>query len=262
MPRYRLRLGDADLVASGRHRLGLPMVPTAVGGLPPRCDCGGDASRGDHAMTCNKLQGYRTLRHDMLTEAVRLSVNSAGLSSVAEARVPPTCRAAAAAAPPAGAEAPARAQAVPVNARADILVAMAHHHQVHVDVSVVHTTAASFVEAASLEAGAAAKARDRQKRDHYRRRGFVQAFELVPFSVETFGRLGDPAMGFLNTLGTVAAAGGRVSKKAFVEGALRSVSVALCKGNGLMYTASLQRLVRGMGRAFRPGGLVAVPGDD
>jgi hypothetical protein len=138
---------------------------------------------------------------------------------------------------------------------------MPHTNAVHVDVSVVHPAADSFVGAAARAPGAAAAARDLHKRNLYLRRGFDRGFELVPFSVESYGRLGEPAMRFLATLAATAASGGRVSQRAFMEGALRLVSVALCKGNGRMYTESLQTLARDHGRAYAPGSLVAVPSD-
>jgi hypothetical protein len=68
-------------------------------------------------------------------------------------------------------------------------------------------------------------------------RAFDRGFELSPFSVETSRRLIKPAMRFLSTLAATAAAGGRVSQsRAFLQGGLRLVSVALCKGKCRMYT--------------------------
>ena len=75
----------------------------------------------------------------------------------------------------------------------------------------------------------------------------------MPFAVETFGRLGDEALGFLNALGTIAAASGRVSKAAFVANALREVSCALQQGNARMYARSLFEIARAGGRQFMPG---------
>jgi len=75
----------------------------------------------------------------------------------------------------------------------------------------------------------------------------------VPFSVETYGRLGGPAMRFLRTLAEVASASGRVTKRAAMEASLRLVSVTLCRGVAAMYCASVQGLAQGSGRAFRRG---------
>jgi hypothetical protein len=76
-------------------------------------------------------------------------------------------------------------------------------------------------------------------------------------------------MVFLDTPASMVAHSGLVSKRAFVEGTLRFVSVALCKGNGCMYTDLLQTLVQSHRRAYSPGVVpmpiavpIAVPGDD
>jgi hypothetical protein len=288
LPRPQLALGDADFVASGRHRLGLPMVPAFVDGLPARCHCGGDAGRGDHAMTCVQLAGLRAMRHDRVVAALRLTIGYAGLACVTEPRLTPSYLAVPAAPGPAaagsaalgsaalgpaepglaapggaagGVAPPASTRPAPVNARADILVVMPQTNALHVDVSVTHPAADTYVAAAAEAPGAAAATRDRRKEAHYLLRGFDHGFELVPFSLETYGRLGEPAMRFLSTLAATAAASGRVSQRAFLEGALRLVSVALCKGNGRMYTESLHGVSRAHGRAYARGARVAVPGD-
>jgi hypothetical protein len=65
---------------------------------------------------------------------------------------------------------PAHVRPEPVNARADILVVMPQSNAVHVDVSVTHPAAESFVRAAAATPGAAAAARDRLKMAVYLRR--------------------------------------------------------------------------------------------
>jgi hypothetical protein len=76
--------------------------------------------------------------------------------------------------------------------------------------------------------------------------------------VKTYGRLGRPAMAMLNALADVAAANGGVSKAAFVQGALRELAVALCRGNALMYRVSMFQLAWTAGRGYRPGLLVPI----
>jgi hypothetical protein len=75
----------------------------------------------------------------------------------------------------------------------------------------------------------------------------------VPFSVETYGRLGKPAAVFLGILGAEAVAGGDVSKSGFVAAALRELSAGLCKGNYLMHRAVLGWLAGVSRRGFCPG---------
>jgi hypothetical protein len=76
---------------------------------------------------------------------------------------------------------------------------------------------------------------------------------MVPFSIETYGHLGKPAVMFLAILGAQAAAAGDVSKCGFVAAALRELSLGLCKGNYLMHRASLGVLAGVAARGFRPG---------
>ena len=45
-----------------------------------------------------------------------------------------------------------------------------------------------------------------------------------------------------------AADGGRVTKGAWIEGALRRLSVALCKGNGFVFRANLHSFCRATGK--------------
>jgi hypothetical protein len=71
--------------------------------------------------------------------------------------------------------------------------------------------------------------------------------------VESFGLMSDAAMQLLHRLGDVAAAGGQVSKAAFVQGAVNEISVAMQRGNGMCYVRSMANLPRSLGRAFSPG---------
>jgi hypothetical protein len=59
------------------------------------------------------------------------------------------------------------------------------------------------------------------------------ALSFVPMSVESFGRLGAPALRLLGDLADQAVQAGRPSlaRAAFISGALRELSVALCQGN-------------------------------
>ena len=106
--------------------------------------------------------------------------------------------------------------------------------------------------AAAQTTGSAAALRDRHKRAKYAR-GDMGGCTFVPLSVESYGRLGAPAMQLLNDLADTAAASGVVVKGDFVRNTLRELSVGLCKGNGIMYRAGLKILARTSGRAFLSG---------
>jgi hypothetical protein len=100
------------------------------------------------------------------------------------------------------------------------------------------------------EFGTAASHRDQQKRAAYTR---VEPNGFVPFSVETYGRLGQPAMKLSHDLGEEAAGAGGVWRSSFVAGALRELSIALGRGNFMVYRASLGVLARSSASSFRPG---------
>jgi hypothetical protein len=99
------------------------------------------------------------------------------------------------------------------------------------DVSVIHPAAASFAGSAACTPGFAAAARDTSKQRVYRQVSSVLLFALM--SVESFGRLGAPVLTLLGDLPdqAVQAGGPGLSQAAFISGALRELSVALCRGN-------------------------------
>ena len=77
--------------------------------------------------------------------------------------------------------------------------------------------------------------------------------------METIGRLGKLAMELIKKLAAVAAAGGAVEKGAYMAGALRQLSVGLCRNKGVLYRGSLGILARA-GSAFMAG--MTVPTSD
>jgi hypothetical protein len=96
---------------------------------------------------------------------------------------------------------------------------------------VYHPAAASFAVGAARTPGFAAAARDACKRRAYWQ--VSSALPFVPMSVESFGRLGAPALTLLGDLAdqAVQAGGPGLSQAAFISGALRKLSVAFCRGN-------------------------------
>jgi hypothetical protein len=239
-----LELKDEEFRAAMQHRLGIsPLPPNAVG-LQCRCATVTAAEDGDHAMVCTAVQGKATMRHDILSRILRRVVHRAGVASTLE---PPLRRLP-------GLEAGATATGEGfsrLGARGDVLVALESGMTV-VDVSVTHPPGVALRAASAATDGAAAARRDAEKRRTYNRLA-PNGYPLVPFSVETYGRLGKPAVVFLGMLGAEAMAGGDVSKSGFVAAALQELSVGLCKGNYLMHRASLGVLAGVAGRGLRPG---------
>jgi hypothetical protein len=94
--------------------------------------------------------------------------------------------------------------------------------------------------------------RDRQKRTAYARVE-LNGSSFVPFSVESYGRLGQPAMKLLHLIVDEAAASCGVSQASFMAGALRELSIGLVRGNSLLYRASIGMLARSSGISFHSG---------
>jgi hypothetical protein len=104
-----------------------------------------------------------------------------------------------------------------------------------VDVS-THPAGAANRAAAAANDGAAVAKRDSEKRRTYIRLE-PNGYPFTPFSDETYGRLGKPAIAVLGRLGVEAAGAAGLStasKSAFVWSALRELSVGVCRGNCVM----------------------------
>jgi hypothetical protein len=142
-------------------------------------------------------------------------------------------------------------------ARGDLLMALPRGITIS-DISVIYLLSINTLPRGTTTAGAAASHRDQQKRTAHARvepngSGFVS------FPMETYGRIGHPTMKLLHDLGEEAAGPGGVSRSSFMAGALRELSVGLCRSNFMAHRASLDVLARSSGSAFRPG--LSVPTD-
>ena len=109
------------------------------------------------------------------------------------------------------------------------------------DVSVINPSADSYRRQAARTVGAAAARRDRDKDRAYRRHD-PDAYDFVPLSHESYGRMSPRAMEHLNHLADVAVRCGEVRRAVFVTNALRRLSVALCKGNALIFRMGMHTL--------------------
>jgi hypothetical protein len=247
-----LELKSGEFQTSLRHRLGLAVLPPNAPDV--QCGCGATLRRADadHGMRCSALAAQTTLRHDILKGILRRAVHRAGIASTLE---PPLRRLPGLLAGPGAAPdgTPLRPEA-----RGDILLAMPQGIAI-ADVSVIHPLSLNTLSPAAATAGAAAARRDQQKRASYARVE-PNGYAFTPFSIESYGRLGQPAMQLLHALGDEASGPGGVTRASFVAGALRELSVGLCRGNFLMYRASTGMLARVSGRGFQAG--MAVPTDE
>jgi hypothetical protein len=107
--------------------------------------------------------------------------------------------------------------------RGDMLVVLPDEGLVVTDVSVVHPAANSFFQRAAHGATATASARDAAKSRKYSGGGQVAGGSFTPLSMESYGRLGRPAMQLLQTMAAAdvssATAGSNVTTSSFVTGA-------------------------------------------
>ena len=229
-----LRLSNEDFVAAGRHRLGLGLGARAS---RPPCLCGaGSATAFDHAMVCDTGKRWWHFRHNLIASAFRRVIRRAGCASSAEPHYSRVVGAAAG------------------GRRGDICAIMPLGDCVLLDVVVVHAAQQRYVKDAAAAPGVAAAGAEGDKRRGLPAAGSDNAFEFVPLAVETYGRLGKAALAFLSRLGDVAVANnGRLSKAAFMRGAICELSVALCRGNGRIYYECGTSVARTVGRAFEPG---------
>jgi hypothetical protein len=157
------------------------------------------------------------LRHDILKGILRRAIYQAGIASSLE----PTLRRLLGL--EAGARSGATGSAAGLEARGDILMALEAGLAI-VGVSGTHPPGVANWAAAARTDGAAADGRDREKRRAYSRLE-SNGYPFTPFSVESYGRLGKPAMDLLSKLGEEAESAGRQCSKAqFVSWTLRELS--------------------------------------
>jgi hypothetical protein len=136
-----------------------------------------------------------------------------------------------------------------VGALGDILIVL-RFALIIADVRVVHPPSANALSAAAATIGARC---DKLKRASYSR---VEpcGYPFVPFSIESYGRLGVPAMKLSHDLSDEAASPGtNFSRASFVAGALRELRVGLWRGNCAMYRANAGFLARVTGRSLCTG---------
>ena len=73
-------------------------------------------------------------------------------------------------------------------------------------------------------------------------------YDFTPLVVESYGRQCSGTHTLLNLLGRLAADSGRVSKGAWVEGALWRLRIPICKGNDFLFRANLHAFCQAAGK--------------
>jgi hypothetical protein len=233
-----LRLSRDEFVFNFRMRLGLLQLFVEDG--PHTCFCSRRvrAEDGEHALVCTTVRATITSRHDNLSAVWRRIFARAGVSTTWEPSV-------------SAVQAARRGQATAGHSRGDILALMPTR-TVLADVSVAHPGAQAHALAASTQDGATARNVEQRKRAHYQRLGSGN-YHLIPLVHESYGRMGEAATELLSRLGASAEDTGSCSKRAFVEGSIRELSVALCRGNSRILRAYTAVGARVAGKALLPG---------
>ena len=234
--------------AAGRHRLGLGPQTSLQHSQQPVCRCGaGDPAAPCHGMVCNGCKKERTIRHDLVASALRLSLANCGLASSREPRydrLAHGCQAAVAAG----------------SKRGDVLTTMPDGQVTVLDIVVSHPAAASYVQRASKETGATALQAEQTKHRSFEQRVGGGGYDFVPVSIESYGRLGRETARLLSKIGDVAATRGRVPKAVFVRAAHQRISCALARGNAEVYFHAGNLLVKQAGQAYLPGQRIPIGG--
>jgi hypothetical protein len=159
-------------------------------------------------MRCPSVAAHATLRHDILKGILRRVVHRAGIASTQELalrRLPGLAE---------DAGTSATGASTRVKARGDSLLALPRGITI-VDISITHPLAINTLAAAATTASAATARRDQQKCARYSRVE-PNAYPFVPFSVESYGSIGQLAMKLLHALGVEAASPGGVTRASFV----------------------------------------------
>jgi hypothetical protein len=142
--------------------------------------------------------------------------------------------------------------------RGDMLVVLPDEGLVVTDVIVVHPAANRFLQRAAHASGAAASAWDATNSRKYGGGGQVAGGSLVHVVLSASGKAGNAV--FLRTLADAVASsattGSYVPTSSFVMGALHEFSVALVKGNEVVYCEALHMYATASGTAARAGATV------
>jgi hypothetical protein len=237
-----VRLGDYEVSSGLRHLLGLPYLPLNAPSMLCACARRVYVEDYDHFMVCG-TQASRHFLHERVAIATRDLIKLAGMASSREPRIRDL---------PGGTGA---RHAERPGARADVILNLEPHGITALDISIIHPSADSYSLAAAVTPGAAAARRDAQKTAAYATAD-PNGYHFIPFTVESYGRLGKPAMQFLKKLAEVAARAPGVhafDESRFVEGALRTVSVAVCKGVAMLGRQGAQRFPANFGLNYAPG---------
>jgi hypothetical protein len=129
-----------------------------------------------------------------------------------------------------------------------------------VNVSVTHPAMHTVRAKASKTPDAAAEERDKAKKRYHEKNG-TPGYSFVPFSVETYGRLGKDAEVLLRDMADRAASSGDCARDCCLHWMRKEISLSLIRGNARVFIRYLGQLNGGTGTNFQPGADFPTLGD-
>ena len=202
-----------------------------------RCVCGEKVCDSHHAMSCDKMSGFRTQRHNHVQNTVRYGCTAAGFDSCMEPKEKHLKG--------------LRMGDKGYGMRGDILLSTLDD-LINVDTTITHPANKTTRAAASKTAGAAAAAREKTKlRDHAR--DGTPGYSFVPFVIESYGRLGKEAEQLLGKLADGAASTGLFERQVYLQWIKKEISLTLIRGNARVFRRFVGGLTRGVGVNFQQG---------
>lgn len=228
-------IDDATVKSALRFMLGLS--PGPKGQQHFSCECRQQGGDSHHAMTCTKMSGLRTWRHNHVQNSVRCGGRTAGLTTTWEPKERHFNN--------------AQVGEEGYGKRGDILIGMMDDW-LNVDISITHPCKDTTRAKASKVAGAAAAQKARDKRSTHETEG-TPGYTFVPFIVETYGRLGVDAEQLLKELADVAASTGKCDREGYLHWIRKEISLSLIRGNMKMFRQFVGSLTKSMGQNFMRG---------
>jgi hypothetical protein len=228
-------IDDETVKSALRFMLGVSAGPPDQGYFT--CICGYRGGDSHHAMCCDKMSGFRTLRHNHVQNTVRYGCTVAGFDTCLE--------------PKEKYLKDLKFGDVGYGKRGDILLSTLDD-LLNVDISIVHPASDTLRGKASKVMGAAAAARDEAKRNDHAKHG-TKGYSFVPFSVESYGCLGKEADQLLKDLADGAASTGVCERVAFLHWIRKEISLSLIRGNARIFKRFVGCLARGVGENFQQG---------
>jgi hypothetical protein len=228
-------IDDATVKSALRFMLGVSPGPTDHACF--RCACGYRGSDCHHALTCDKLNGYRIQRHNQIQRTVRYGCTAAGLDTCMEPKERHLNQ--------------TQYGEDGYGKRGDILVSTLDD-LVDVDICITHPGCETYRAAAAKQPGAtAAKAEARKRKDHEKEG--AKGFSFAPFCIESYGRLGKRAEELLREWADIAASSGHWERNAYLNWIKQEISLTLIRGNARLFKRFVGILTRGVGQNFQQG---------